>query len=252
MISIVRKKFGLPINDVFFAGDTRREGAESPIQFFIQAAHPAPGFYPFKTQIIELNKAPAELFAHLSSNTRYKIRRAEREGVVPTVSPHPTSAELDTFCSFYDTFAAQKQRGASNRPKLQALTEKNALILATATDQSGATIAAHAYVADSQILRTRLLYSASHFRGADDSEARNQIGRANRFLHWHEIEQFKQLGYESYDLGGIPLDESDPEKNAIARFKSEFGGHHIIEYNGYQSSLPLVRHAISFARGILS
>lgn len=252
MISIVRKKFGFPINDVFFAGDTRPEDAESPIQFFIQAAKPAPGFSPFKTQIVELNKAPAELFAHLSSNTRYKIRRAEREGVIPKLISHPTPKELDTFCTFYDTFAAQKQRGASNRPKLQALTARDALILAFANNSDGATIAAHAYVADPQILRTRLLYSASHFRGADDSETRNLIGRANRFLHWHEIEQFKQIGYESYDLGGIPLDESDPEKNAIARFKSEFGGHHIIEFNGYKSSLPLVRHAITFARGILS
>ena len=75
---------------------------------------------------------------------------------------------------------------------------------------------------------------------------------ANRFLHWHEIEQFKQLGYELYDLGGIPIDERDPEKNAIARFKGEFGGHHVIEFNGYHSSLPLVRHALSFARGFLS
>ena len=248
MISIVRTKLGFPINDVFFASNPLAETSRSPIQFFIQAASPAPGFSLFKTPIIDLTKAPGELFANLSSNTRYKIRRAEREGVVPTIIAHPTAAELNDFCTFYDTFAAQKNRGASNRNKLQALTDNNALILATAQDQGGKTVAAHAYVGDTQISRARLLYSASHFRGADDTDTRNRIGRANRFLHWHEIEQFKQLGYDSYDLGGVPIDESDPEKNAIARFKSEFGGNHVIEYNGYLSALPLVQRAIPIAR----
>lgn len=252
MISIVRRKLGIPINDVFFAGNPLEQDLRSPIQFFIQAAVPAPGFYPFKTQIIKLGQTPAELFGHLSSSTRYKIRRAEREGTIPAIDANSTSAELMSFCDFYDTFANQKSLDSCNRNKLRALMDSNALILTKATEADGTTLAAHAYVGDQQIRRTRLLYSASHFRGAEDTETRNRIGRANRLLHWHEIEQFKQLGYESYDLGGIPIDESNAEKNAIARFKSEFGGDHIIEFNGYLSQLPLVQRAIPLARRFFS
>ena len=252
MIAIPRTKYGLHFHDVFFSDDPLAAREQFSLAHFSQAALPLAGLEPCATKVVNLRVDEGPLFTALSSNTRYKIRRAEREGIIPRLISKPTPNDLDTFCTFYDTFATQKQRGASNRPKVRALTERDALILSFADTHDGATVAAHAYVADSQILRTRLLYSASHFRGTDDSETRNCIGRANRFLHWHEIEQFKQLGYESYDLGGIPLDESDPEKNAIARFKSEFGGHHIIEFNGYRSSLPFVRHAITFARGILS
>lgn len=248
MISIVRRKLGIPINDVFFAGNPLEQDPASPIQFFIQAATAAPGFYPFKTQIIDLSKPPAELFRNLSSNTRYKIRRAEREGTTPAVHTSPSPSEVGSFCDFYDTFATQKALGYCNRNKLQALMDTNALILTKATESDGTTLAAHAYIGDQQIRRARLLYSASHYRGAEDTETRNRIGRANRFLHWYEIEQLKQLGYESYDLGGLPIDETNAEKNAIARFKREFGGAHIIEYNGYLSQLPLVQRAIPLAR----
>ena len=88
------------------------------------------------------------------------------------------------------------------------------------------------YVKDSSSGRVRLLYSASHFRARSDSGERNKIGRANRLLHWHEIVTLKDLGFGLYDLGGIPLDSSDQEKNDIARFKLEFGGEMLIEYNG--------------------
>jgi hypothetical protein len=52
-------------------------------------------------------------------------------------------------------------------------------------------------------------------------------------------------------LGGIPIDQRDPEKNAIARFKAEFGGEHVTEYNGYTSSYPLVQHLIPTLRRFL-
>jgi lipid II:glycine glycyltransferase (peptidoglycan interpeptide bridge formation enzyme) len=102
----------------------------------------------------------------------------------------------------------------------------------------------HAYVADRDASRIRLLYSASHFRGTEDTEERNLVGRANRFLHWSEIQSAQEAGFELYDLGGLPINHNDPAKNAIARFKSEFGGTPILEYNGYTSRNPIVRYAI--------
>ena len=252
MISIIRRKCGIPINDIFFSRDPRSSPHQATIQCFIQATIPMAGFVPFKTQIIELKRTSTELFADLSSGTRYKIRRAERERVLPSLHPQPTLSHLTTFCEFYDTFARQKNRPSSNRAKLEALRERDALAISQAHDGDGSMIASHAYVTDSSSERARLLYSASHFRGTDSSERRNFIGRANRLLHWFEIEQFKQLGFAHYDLGGIPMEDTDPEKNAIARFKSEFGGRHLIEFNGWISAHPIVKRCLPFLRRVFS
>jgi hypothetical protein len=127
----------------------------------------------------------------------------------------------------------------------------SALLLSSVSDADGSQLSAHAYVKDSSLGRVRLLYSASHFRGMSDSGDRNKIGRANRLLHWHEIRTLKDLGFRLYDLGGIPLDSSDQAKNDIARFKLEFGGEMLIEYNGVLPAnavgkllLPLARRRL--------
>lgn len=252
MISIVRRKCGIPINDVFFSDDPRSLAPCAPLQCFIQASTPLPGFVPFKTQVIDLLQTPAELFSKLSSSTRYKIRRAEREQARPTISYQPTTRHIRDFCQFYDRFARQKNRPLSNRAKLDALNREQALTIASAEDGAGAVVASHAYVTDTAGQRTRLLYSASHFRGSASSEERNFIGRANRLLHWFEIEQFKKSGFSRYDLGGVPIDDTDPEKNAIARFKSEFGGFHVIEFNGWLSPYPIISRLLPSLRRIFS
>lgn len=252
MLSIVRYKFGIPVNDVFFSHDPCRTERSRTITYYVQAAVPADGFYPFKTQVINLSSPAASLFSELSSNTRYKIRRAEREGIGAHLSASPSKAEVSEFCDFFDHFATLKTLPRSNRRKMQALAAASGLLLSRATDGSGATLVAHAYITDHDSARLRLLYSASHFRATEDTEERNRIGRANRFLHWHEIEQTKKLGFEQYDLGGIPIDQRDAAKNAIARFKSEFGGTHVIEYNGYHSSNPLIQRCLPTLRRILT
>jgi lipid II:glycine glycyltransferase (peptidoglycan interpeptide bridge formation enzyme) len=251
MLSIVRKKYGLPINDIFFANDPEATDHLAPIAFFIQAKRPLPNFRPSKTSIINLRKELGDIFACLSSNTRYKIRRAERDGTKSEVLEHPDDEELSTFSAFFDRFAELKQIGASNRAKLKALRDKAGLLLFRAKDRSDLTCVAHAYVADRDSSRVRLLYSASHFRASDDTEARNRIGRANRLLHWFEIETAKRLGFEDYDLGGLPIDDRDPAKNAIARFKSEFGGDHVIEYNGFSSNHRALKPYLPIIQRIL-
>jgi hypothetical protein len=252
MLSIVRYKFGIPVNDVFFSHNPCDTGRSRIITYYVQAAVPADGFYQFKTQVINLSSPTASLFAELSSNTRYKIRRAEREGICGRLITSPTEGDVSEFSDFFDRFATLKALPRSNRKKMRALATASGLLLTRATDASGTTLVAHAYITDRDSARLRLLYSASHFRASEDTEERNRIGRANRFLHWHEIEQAKKLGFEQYDLGGIPIDQRDPAKNAIARFKSEFGGTHVIEYNGYHSSNPLIQRCLPTLRRILT
>jgi lipid II:glycine glycyltransferase (peptidoglycan interpeptide bridge formation enzyme) len=246
MIAVTRRKLGLTLNEVFFAPDAQPvPRAPALLSIFVQSQRYAPGFSPFKTLLIDLTQPEDTLFSALSGNTRYKLRRAQREGLLPRMELNPAPEYVEWFASYYDTFAQQKSLSGANREKLAALNGAGALALSQVSDKTGVALAAHAYVRDQSSRRARLLYSGSHFRAAADSSDRNAIGRANRLLHWFDLLEFKSLQYQLYDLGGLPLDDSDPEKNAIARFKLEFGGTPTIEYNG------VVPHSV-LARGLLA
>ena len=248
MITIARSKYGIPISDIFFASGDACPDPHSAVSLFVQARSKQPGFYPFKTHIIDLSEKPHNLFSRVSSNGRYKIKRAAREGCVPSMNTMPTAHDITVFSDYFDEFARQKSLPPANRQKLSALGAADSLFLSAVRDPSGEPLAMHAYVRDPLIRRVRLLYSASHFRGTDDSVARNLIGRANRLLHWHEIEQLHEQRYLQYDLGGMPVDDSDPAKNAIAQFKREFGGQEIVEYNGYRATSLLGKTLLAIVR----
>lgn len=69
-----------------------------------------------------------------------------------------------------------------------------------------------------------LLYSASLFRTSDHATDRAAAGRANRFLHWHDMLHFKMSGCATYDPGGIDVFGRSWETARIASFKRGFGG----------------------------
>lgn len=244
MITISRTKYGIRFRDVMFATNPREHSHESHLTHFSQALQPLEGFVPCRTRIVDLSVDSGVLFASLSSNTRYKIRRAEREAISPFFNHTPSDSDIEVFCSHFNTFARTKGLPLSNRNKLLGLRNASALILTGVHDIHGELLVTHAYIADREIARMRLLYSASHFRSTTDSDERNRIGRANRFLHWHEMSTARSHGYRFYDLGGFPMDETNAEKNAIARFKSEFGGSTVTEYNGFASRNRLIRQSI--------
>ncbi len=232
MIAVNRTKYGIPIKEIFFALDLSIIDRNATIIFFVQAGERAEGMRPFKTAIVDLSRDEDMIFGDLSSNTRYKIRRAEREGFVVRVDLKPDQEKIASFAGYFDDFAMQKKFPLCNRKKLSALDGERALSLTSVEAPDGNVLAAHAWVCDRSLKRVRLLYSASHFRSLSESTDRNAIGRANRLLHWQEMAEFKRAGYLHYDLGGLPIDDSDPERNSIARFKREFGGREVIEYTG--------------------
>lgn len=251
MIAITRSKCGIPISDIYFAHSVGDPPARSPLCFFQQTTEKHPLFKPVQTSVIDLTAPLEKLSAPVSKNTRYKIQRAEREGLTPRLVQTPSGDEASLYAHYYDTFARQKKLPMCNRAKLRSLCACSALLLSSIAGPDGDLLAAHAYVKDASLGRVRLLYSASHFRDMADSGERNRVGRANRLLHWFEILTLKNLGYRLYDLGGLPLDSSDPAKNSIAKFKLEFGGTPLIEYNGLvpttfigKALMPLARRRV--------
>jgi hypothetical protein len=168
--------------------------------------------------------AEEALFAGLGKSTRYKVRRAmTRDGVTAETFASPTPDVLRSFADYYDEFARSKSLRPIFRPRLDAMTRQRMLVLSRVGRAAQPPLAWHAYAAAGG--HALLLYSASLFREVAESADRNMIGRANRYLHWHDILWCKAAGYRAYDLGGFDADEQDPDTRRINEFKRGFGGH---------------------------
>src|SRR5690606_27848831 len=77
--------------------------------------------------------------------------------------------------------------------------------------------------------RARLIYSAGRHHPSDKG-FNAMVGRANRLLHWSDMEWFKNHGRSSYDLGGVYTGSTDADLMAVAKFKLGFGGPVVAEW----------------------
>lgn len=176
----------------------------------------------YDTLTVDLTLSDNELLAGMGKSTRYEVNRAQRDGVAAECLDSPDPETVRAFADYYDEFAASRQLGPVFRARLTALADSGGLMLSRVTVGEGAPAAWHAYARFGG--RALLLNSASLFRAQDDSDARNEIGRANRCLHWHDMLHFKSSGCTIYDLGGIDVVQRDPATTRIAAFKRGFGG----------------------------
>jgi hypothetical protein len=175
------------------------------------------------TLTIDLTRPEDVLLGRMGKSTRYKIRRAmSRDGLHAETFEAPTAEVRRTFADHFDEFAPSKDLRRLFRPRLDMLARNGMLVLSRVTRGDDRALAWHAYAASSG--RALLLYSASLFRDYADSADRNAIGRANRYLHWHDMLWFKAAGYAGYDLGGFDPAERDPVTRQINEFKQGFGG----------------------------
>lgn len=153
------------------------------------------------------------------NTSRYQIKRAEsKDGLSHEFITKPL-AHLDEFCAFYDEFAKQKQLPGSYRRSLDAACDAGRLVLSAAVC-NGQRLVWHAHIVSCGT--AVLLHSASHFRMKHSDRA--LVGRANRWLHWRDMREFKQMKLSRYDWGGIFADEEVPAQASVNDFKREFGG----------------------------
>jgi hypothetical protein len=175
------------------------------------------------TLVLDLSADEDALLEEMSKDTRYKIRRAmQKDPLTVSAATEPSAAEADEFADFYDRFAAAQSVAGAFRPRLHALAERGNLVLTSVAGEDGGVLVRHAYVAARG--RGFMLYSGSVLDQSGDSGVRNLIGRANRFLHWHDIRLFKERGFDLYDFGGLDVTGRSEKTAGIARFKQGFGG----------------------------
>jgi hypothetical protein len=182
----------------------------------------------FPTLLIDLSKTEIDLYLDIKQNTRYEIRRSEaKDNCIAEYFFKKDNILLD-FYNYYEIFAQHNRLQKLDWNKLNKMYLNDRIVISCINCQ-GETLVWHAYYCVHG--RARLLYSASIFDGLTSAQ-RNLIGRANRYLHWKDILKFKNLNYHSYDFGGwSPLGDLDIKKQKINKFKEEFGGVKIVNYD---------------------
>lgn len=170
----------------------------------------------FHTKIIDLTQNIADIQNAFDKNTNYEIRRALKDGVTTSVG-----VNVNEFVAFYNRFSETKKLPTI---KYQSLVSYKSSLIITKAIYENTDVVMHSYVIDVHSKRARLLHSSSLFRNEDSAGIRAITGRANRLLHFKDIEYFKELGFDTYDLGGYATDKQDTNMININQFKNSFGG----------------------------
>ncbi len=191
------------------------------------------------TKIVDLSREENDLLADCKKNTVYEFRRAERDGITMAIS-----TDLEAFVTFYNNLAARKRLEQLAVHHLSAYLDNVQIMQAMFEGQA---LVMNFYLVDREQARARMVYSASHFRELDRTDARAFIGRANRFLQWATMKYFKASGILYYDQGGYAVGSEDPELQHINQFKDSFGGNLVAE--AVYLSWPLA--AASWVRHLL-
>jgi hypothetical protein len=192
------------------------------IMIYRQRSVPLPNAQcsPFASLVTSLSLNEQLLWERIDKNCRYDIRRAEKDGAVCTLETNPSATTIAAFEMFYGEFAADKSLEQLNAKWLRAAAAAGQLFLSLARFD-GEVLVWHSHIVAGPVVR--LLHSCSLPRDSD-SRKRQLVGRANRLLHWHDIREFRRLGFRVHDWGGMFADESVAAQKKINDFKREFGG----------------------------
>lgn len=202
------------------------------------------------TLVSRLDDMDTELLINtFSSTVRNEIRRAERDGVECKVFTSNDLAVnhgmIDAFADTYREMYAEKGLNCSLEMRSVEAYIKNNVFVLTVAYVDGKPCVFHSYVVDDT--HSRLLHSCSKFRVQDNS-MKNSIGRANKLLHYKDMQYLSGLGIISYDWGGI---SSFEKPNGIDKFKMSFGGTPVDYYNCFVN-LSLKAKLISIYNGIFA
>jgi hypothetical protein len=243
MFILPRQVLGLRIAEIWFADRILDDDGHSDIVTYVQLCPHVGTGIAFHTSIVDLSADIGLLWGRIKKGFAYEIRRAiDKDAIDIKVIERPTCGDIDIFVRRYKPFSVEKKIGPANRAKLSMLAESGRLVFTYAIKNDQNTwLAAHAYICDAP--RVRLLYSSPN---VDSALNRQEIGRANKALHWKMIQYFKSAKFMEYDFGGLSL--SLALKN-IDDFKHAFGGRDVAERNFLRGTtlkgrLALLAHRI--------
>lgn len=191
----------------------------------------------FKAICVDLTEDLETLRGRMDDTCRRWLRKAERLAGEVEIRRNDAEAERD-FVLLYNRFAAlsghsgpltsARLRRFAGRSDLFGLYYRNRLVCG------------HLWLRDPVADRVRLMFSASsRLEGRREADL---SGALNRYLHWREIQLFKNERFAIYDLGGFEADEDI--EDSLTRYKLSLGGS-IVRENNYWFGRGIARLAFS-------
>jgi hypothetical protein len=182
---------------------------------------PTDQWTPFDTLRLDLTRPQEELFARFNSTTRNEVRRADRDdGLRSETWADPDAALIGRLLDFFEQVGPQPGQRRPRRRVLSAFASTGRLHLMQATFD-GRPLVWHAYLVQDPV--ALLLHSYSAFRTAESNAGRQRYSRANRWLHWQDMQSFRAAGCTTYDWGGYYGGEHNAALQRIDAFKAAFG-----------------------------
>lgn len=181
---------------------------------------------PFSTVIVDLRESLEALMAAMDRrDCRRPLRRAEQMSGRVRIAECGETASAD-FLTLYNGLARAKGRmqglWARNLRRYLAAADLRVLYL------DGRPMCGHVTLCDGESRRAVGVFTAN--RRLESAEDGALCGALNRYLHWHEMQQYKARGVEWYDFGGIGHEA--PRQTKFNRFRISFGGE-IVSGNRY-------------------
>ena len=216
MILVKRSMRGIPYVQKWFAHDPAPSDALGVAIYYQYLGGKRPAFFlrqRFAAVQIDLSREEEAVLSDMQKNVRYKIRRAEKDGLTWELGVEPKE-----FADFHKAFAHKKGIEGVDVPRLESF---GAALVLSRVLLGSQVLAQHAHLVDTAESRARMLYSSS---ARFDSVDASLVGRANCWCHWKEMVHFRDLGIRTYDLGGIATNTADKTLAGINEFKLGFGG----------------------------
>jgi len=182
------------------------------------------------TSVINLNQDLEAIWQKMDrTNTRYGIKRAEREGIKIRIND-----KYEEFFQIYQNFMGKKGLNSffrifgTNFMPLDNIKRNGTLFVA---DLNNEILGGILFVEDDSNIEG--LIGASK-RLEIEKEKNILVGCSNRLIWWEAIKYAKEKGIKVLDLGGLwPEEEAmkNPEKKGINSFKLKFGGDVVTRYS---------------------
>jgi hypothetical protein len=202
------------------------------------------------TLVIDLQRPLRAIYKDLIENARIRIHKAEKLGGRLTLRRYSGGPDQDRlvpqFVDLYNDFVRGKPTQAD--PVSAAIEYSffpNADLIMAYLD--GQPICGHLNLVDREAGIVRLLDSGNR-RFHDPATAR-LAGIINVYLHWYELEKYREEGFATYDFGSLGHSEGSVGVN---RFKMQFGGTIIREHNYLFAGVPAVWRMAFHLMGWLS
>ena len=190
-------------------------------QGFTLVGNPSREAFANETVLVDLRRPLPEILASFRFNTRYEIRRAERNGVEVTVGTDPSM--MDEFYLLYQGQMAHRQRP----PTEKRFFDRLARDFFSDPHRGHIALARHGQQVLSAAVFYRLGPMVWYTFGASDTLQKKHEDTSH-LLHWKVMEFYKNQGCAWYDFSGAhPRVSLEDPGYGVNLFKTGFSKHYV-------------------------